>query len=450
MRGLVVVGLLGVVAGVAHARPGGGGHYSGGGGHSSSSSHSSYSSSGGGGSGGSATAGFVVLGALGVWGVAAAGSAVVKGKRSRKARAERSATIDEKLTLVLAHDPSFDRARFEARTITVMQRVNEAWCAEDMGAVRALVSDGVFVRFNTYLALLAAAGKRNVMSDWKPVAAHIIEVESDARWDTLHVQIIARARDVDLDRTLSPEAAAKTVRRAKLGGYGEVWSFVRRRGATSPADVVGGAVEGLCAKCGAPVPRSQTVRCTACGAVSNSGEHDWVLAEITQLIEAGHIGERNDVPGLPALRADDPDLSTEELEDRASMLFWKWIEARVTRSRVKLERFCATPEWPVAQPARLAEVAVGSCVTRKARRDDDHDLVDVDIKWSAFEREHHRHRVTLVRARGARSTRGLSYLDCPECGGELASSDDVTCRYCGVALRSDTTDWLLGNIVPLE
>jgi hypothetical protein len=153
---------------------------------------------------------------------------------------------------------------------------------------------------------------------------------------------------------------------------------------------------------------------------------------------------------LPALRDDDPDASSEELEDRASMMYWKWIEARVTRSRAKLERFCATPGQPPAPAAALAEVAVGSCDTVKVRRDETHDRVDVEIRWMAYERDRYRHRLTLVRARGATSRRGLSCLDCPECGGELASSDDVTCRYCGKALGGDSNDWALAAIAKIE
>jgi hypothetical protein len=183
---------------------------------------------------------------------------------------------------------------------------------------------------------------------------------------------------------------------------------------------------------------------------SHSGYYDWVLAEITQLEEAGHVGTTAQVPGPAALCADDLDLSREELEDRASVMFWKWIEARASGSRAKLERFCATPGQPSALRTRLEEVAAGSCDATAARRDDAHDRVVVEIRWSAFERDFHQHRLTLVRARGARSRRGLSCLDCPECGGELASSDDATCRYCGKELTGDANDWTLEAIARVE
>jgi hypothetical protein len=455
MRSLLVVGFLGAVAGAAHARPGGGGHFSGGGhsggGHSGGGGHYSSGGRSGGGSG-DPTAPLVLLGISSVV-IGAVAYRKLKQRPSSGDGAlagEPSPSLppvsDGALGVLEAHDPGFDRARFGERTLAVMRRVNEAWCAEDMGAARALVSDGVFVRFQTYLALLAASGLRNAMGDWNPISADIVGVESDQRWDTLHVLIRAEARDRDVDRTLSREETARKVSRAPLEPYEEVWSLVRRRGATSPADVIGGAVEGVCAKCGAPQPRSQTVRCATCGAVSNSGEHDWVLAEITQVSVAYHLGTSAQVLGLDALRADDPDLSRQELEDRASVVFWKWIEARVTGSRTKLERFCATPGKPEAPRAELRDVAVGSCDAGAARRTETHDKVDLDVIWSAFERDEYLHRVTLIRARGATSRRGLSCLDCPECGGELASSDDVTCRYCGTALRAGASDWALAAI----
>jgi hypothetical protein len=297
MRVLVVLGLLGAVAGVADARPGGGGHYSGGGGgHSGGSYHSS---SGGSGDASPASTA-LVLGSAGACGAFAVGSAIRKRARLKKARGERRRRIDARLEeLLLPHDPAFDSARFEARTLAVMQRVNEAWCAEDMGAARALVSDGVFVRFNTYLALLAAAGERNGMTDWSAISAEIVGVDTGPRWDVLHVCVWAKARDRDVDRTLSREAAAREVRRAKLEPYGEVWSFVRRRGTTTPADVVRGAVEGVCAKCGAPLPRSQTVRCAACGAVSNSGEHDWRSRRSRRCRRGTKAARATGFPGCP-------------------------------------------------------------------------------------------------------------------------------------------------------
>jgi hypothetical protein len=181
-----------------------------------------------------------------------------------------------------ARDPAFDRLLFEARTITVMRRVIEAWCAGDLGPTRALVSDDLLVRCQTELARLASIGLRNAMSDWEPLGAELVRIESNERWDTLHVRVTAQARDRDVDRSLSAEARMRQVLRAPLEAYEEVWSFVRRRGATSPADFASGAIGGTCARCGAPHARAQTMRCETCGAVSNSGDHDWVLAEIAQ------------------------------------------------------------------------------------------------------------------------------------------------------------------------
>ena len=62
--------------------------------------------------------------------------------------------------------------------------------------------------------------------------------------------------------------------------YEEVWSFLRKRGSKSKNGVP--ALEGRCPNCGADLPVSDVVRCEYCKAVVNSGEHDWVLAEITQ------------------------------------------------------------------------------------------------------------------------------------------------------------------------
>src|SRR5262249_4358641 len=151
--------------------------------------------------------------------------------------------VDEELAPLRAHDPGFDAAKFSARTIAVMSLVNQAWCAGDMGPARALVSDGVFVRFQTYLALLASRGLRDVMGSWTPLSAELVALDSDDRWDTLHVQIKAEARDADVPIASTPEQVESALADAPFEPYTEIWSFVRRRGVTTPADVVGGAIE---------------------------------------------------------------------------------------------------------------------------------------------------------------------------------------------------------------
>jgi hypothetical protein len=304
----------------------------------------------------------------------------------------------------------------------------------------------------TQLELLRSQGLHNAMADWRVISAEILAADSDDLWDTVHVKIVGAARDLDLPLSLSAGEAEKRMQKAKLCEYDEAWSFLRRRGKNSIKGVP--ALEGHCPSCGADLPVSEVVRCEYCKALINSGEHDWVLAEITQAQEWRNSSSTKTIPGLDALRERDPSVSRQELEDRVSVSFWKWIEARSTGKPDKLARFCMkAPEDAATRAAlsltqsKLREVAVGSADLKRVDAHDDTDQASLEVRWSAAideqAPENHRHLFILGRSAAARSRRGLSSLDCPSCGGPLANSDEVTCRYCGTALTGGQYEWAL-------
>lgn len=379
-------------------------------------------------------------------------------------KAEQRATIDvnEKtaakgLRALRSQDPEFDPQAFVQRTITVVQKVNETWLAGDMGPARRVISDGVYVRFSTQLALLKADGLRNVMANWRVVSADILAAESDPQWDTVHVKVVGAARDLDVSVNLTEETIKKKMSGAQLNEYEEVWSFVRRRGKHSKKGVP--ALEGRCPSCGAEMPLSQVVKCEYCQALVNSGEHDWVLAEITQPEEWRAGAAVDEIPGFDELRQRDAAVSRQELEDRASVIFWKWIEARTTGKLQKLARFCVYPPTDSTSAAnlgigtggvKLRQVAVGSAelkVAAAAGSAEEMDNATVEIRWSASidgaDSAFNLHRFTLARQGNVQSKRGMSSLDCPVCGGQLAGSDAVTCTYCGTTLSGGKHEWAL-------
>jgi hypothetical protein len=421
-------------------------------GSSSSYSSSSSSSSSDGCSTGSLVVGLIFVVAI----VAFVLWVVAEGKKAQQVpRASVQVSDEERqagLAALKAEDPDFDEASFAARCRQMMLSINKAWHDGNMGPVRRFISDGVYVRFQTQLALLRAQKLRNAMADARAVAAEVVAAESDPNWDTVHVKVVGEARDTDVASTLSAEEAAEKAKSAPLSRYEEVWSFVRRRGRRTKAGVpMAAAFEGKCANCGNELPSGEVVRCEVCKALTNSGEHDWVLAEITQPEEwVPHARATSDI--LDKIREHDPTVSVQELEDRASVLFWKWIEARATGKRTRLERFCFQQGKPDATKANLAKVAVGSAeVVGVERTPDGLDQVSVAVKWSASfdggEPSGRENLVVMVRSAEAKSTRGLSCLDCPNCGGPLVDSDSVSCDYCKEPLTGGKREWALKAVV---
>lgn len=365
------------------------------------------------------------------------------------------------ISALKGRDEAFDPQAFVERTKTVVAKVNEAWLGGHMGPTRRMISDGVFTRFNTQLGLLKADGLRNVMSDWRVVSADILAAEADELWDTIHVRIVGEARDTNVQLGTPDDKVQRTLRSQKKEQYHEVWSFIRRRGKKSKKGVP--ALEGQCPSCGAQLPTGDVVKCDYCQALVNSGEHDWVLAEITQPEEWRPGAALDELPGLAELRGRDATISRQELEDRASVIFWKWIEARSSGKPEKLARFCMKDPADASvaaalmlQPAKLRDVAVGSAELKSLDPVEDHekrkhDRAVVEIRWSASvdgaEPAFDVHEFELSRAadapQHAKFKRGLCSLDCPQCGGQLTTSDAVTCTYCGTKLSGGKQDWAL-------
>jgi tellurite resistance protein len=239
--------------------------------------------------------------------------------------------------------------------------------------------------------------------------------------------------------------------------YTEIWSLVRRAGAQSKPE--GYQVGAACPSCGAPLGQGETVKCKYCGALVCSGEHDWVLAEITQLVEWHPNGRP--APGLDGLEERDPGVAREALEDRASYLFWKWVEAGRAGSFAPLRKGAS----PVLLQAgahldwvrSLSDVAVGGadvlgCEPGGA---DGFDRVYVEIFWSARfggQRAYTPVKTVLRLARrsGVTSTFSMTSLVCTACGAPLVESDSSKCDHCGAELAAGAGAWVLDAILRPE
>lgn len=438
-----------------HARPGGGQSFSSGSSSSGSSSGGYHSS--GGGSGGELSP----MGIVGVLIFLLILYLISRSKNKNQGRATVALDVTTRLQSIArlkAQDPGFDENAFLERVKATMAQVNGSWVEGNMASSRRLISDGVYVRFQTQLRLLLQQGVRNLMADWKVVSAELLIAESDTHWDSVHVRVTGEARDADVSTQATPEQAQQQLQGTPVIAYQEVWSFVRKRGLQSKTG--NPVLEGHCPNCGAELPKSESVQCLHCKAIVNSGEHDWALAEITQPEEWRPAATQTSIPGLEDLQRRDPMVSRQAIEDRASVIFWKWVAARTTEDIKPFQRFCGailqTPSWEQQlsfQKGPLFQVAVGSVelarvlpmTTPTAR-----DRICVEIVWSALVptqgTKTFRQMFFLGRPSTAKSLRGFSSLHCTECGGPLPDSDATTCAYCGASIAPEPNEWLLEQV----
>ena len=467
---LTVGALLLLDAALAAARPGGGQNYSGGGG-------------GGGGDDGGVwlvinlaiylvdlcvhypAVGFpllgLVIGGAVVWHYVNPNRTTKAAVRDLEASALQGLNPD--LRQLADRDPQLNEPGFTTEVAKIVLAVQQAWNGGDMRPARRLLSDGVYNRFTALIAINRAHGVRNMMAESTLERPTIISVERDTFFDTIHVRVAGRARDADVPVAADAAAQQKLVGKAKPAKYVEVWSFLRRPGAQTKAGQT--IIEGRCPNCGADQPVGDVVECPFCHALVNSGEYGWVLAEITQASEWRPSSAGDQIPGLEELRAVDPQFNRQQVEDRASFLFWKWIEARVTRNpavvrKLSTERMSGF----VAQEAAsggvgggrggLERVAVGSAdlVGAEPGGEGGMDRALVRLRWSAAYAPKaapvpSTNVLVLVRKAGVATKYGLSGDRCKTCGAPVVTAtDSPKCDYCGAELGAGQQDFVLDEV----
>lgn len=365
----------------------------------------------------------------------------------------RSASIDA----LRVRDPNLTEASILDRVRRMSDIIRDAWCAGDMRPARAFVSDGVFSRFQVQLALMRTEGLRNVMSDASVLYTTLEAVSSLPPLDVVHVRFTAQARDKNLPLASTPEQIRAALASTPIEPYTEIWTLVRRQGAQTrlAPEQVGKA----CPSCGAPLdPAAEMIQCAYCKALVCSAEHDWVLSEITQVSE-WFPESHDEVQGLAELREDDPGTARETLEDRASYLFWKWVEAGRTQTAAPVRK-CATPDFvasranfPLAGGTRNVAVGAADAVLCDPGPDGDVDAAYVRIYWSAEFQPGApavpmQTTARLVRKAGVSSQLSMTSLVCRNCGAPLRETDSTACDHCHAELAAGDQAWVLDALLP--
>ncbi|MBI3564336.1 MAG: transporter [Elusimicrobia bacterium] len=361
------------------------------------------------------------------------------------------------LAKIRAADPAFDEDAFLKRAAAAFVSIQDAWSRQDMAKARAFVSDGVYERFARQIAEYKERGVRNRMSDVEVLKARALGYRSGRHYDAVFVAFDAAATD-ELVKLGTDEVVS--------GGpdsFTEVWTFLRRPGAKTGAGP--GLIEGHCPSCGSPLPIADAAQCAACKAWVNSGEHDWVLVEITQASVWEFPDAELGVDGWDAASAADPGLSLEAVEDRTSVAFWRWLDARrrgdpAPLRGVSSEEFLKDLEL---DGSFERDAAVGAVETIAFERGGEWDRAHVKVSWEAdlwervpggeprFDaREQRAHYFVFRRKAGIQSDpkKGLRAARCPACGAPSEQPDAAACAYCGHPYNDGSVSWVLEGIVP--
>jgi uncharacterized tellurite resistance protein B-like protein len=476
------------------ARAGGGQSYSGGG-------HSAGGGGGGGGSGGSGIGWLIweliqlclyrpyiglpilaIIVALLIYG-GRSGADTYKTSVIRRGSAfadqrQKSTVIES----IRQNDPAFDPQGFFRRVRIAFDKIQRAWCAQNLTEVRPFISDGVFERFSLQFDEQRALGVRNQLEDMDLATVDTAGGYADLLFDVLSIRLAASAKDT----MVSIKDGTRVSGSPYAMPFVEVWTFLRRRGAQTNTDPnKNGLIEGNCPNCGGAIELNQNANCQYCGALLRSGQYDWVLAEITQECE-WQTGRQTSPPGLQALLAQDSGFNVQALEDRASVIFWRLATAERLANTKPLAK-AALPQFlnqyeselrshrdPGGTRTWYGDRAVGSVDTlgflltqdSALRTQDSFDLALSEVRWSGtrftIDRsgQIHRHEqsavshllLVLARKSGVKSDtdKAIASAHCPTCGAPESNSASGVCDFCGATLNDGSKTWALLDAAPMS
>lgn len=366
-------------------------------------------------------------------------------------------------------DPDFSREALAERISGGFVQIQEAWSGQDMRPVRHLVSDGIFERFSLQLEMMKASSLINRMTSINVLETQIVSIDTDSFFDSVNVMIRASACDTYINsqnsEILSGIPEPET--------FVEFWTLLRRPGAKTSGR--SGSFECCCPNCGAPLEKLDRTVCTSCHAIVNSGDYDWVVTEITQSSEWSYRPPRI-IAGLETLQAADPTFNAWHIEDRASVIFYRFIAAQFfadQRYLVKLADSGFMHQYkdfftPLSNGRHryYADAAVGGVdlvEVLNASGTEECDRLRVKIRWSGHKEEEivpgliqpvpelstiFSQEFILSRRKGAKSSdkNVLSSVHCPGCGAPEVRSDKPYCEYCHTPLNDGSRDWVLDDI----
>jgi predicted nucleic acid-binding Zn ribbon protein/uncharacterized tellurite resistance protein B-like protein len=368
-----------------------------------------------------------------------------------------------------AADPAFDAQAFYLRVKAAFMKIQNAWSSQDLTSIRPFVSDGIYERFSLQIDEQKALGYRDRMENIQIGQVSMADVDNDGIFDVASVRVEASAADFRVSlsdgRRLSGSQSAQP--------FVEYWSFMRRRGAKTDA-AKSGLIEGNCPNCGAAIAMNQSAKCDHCGAILRSGQFDWVLAEITQDGQWRPMSARA-MSGTDAMRQTDPAFNRLDLEDRASVMFWrKSMTDRAGKidpiRKIATEEFCGKYQANLKSRDDHTRVFYGDCAVGAANLwgvvpagDGGYDKAVVQIAWEGErmnlgpegaiaptgQRINVHTLFVMIRKQGVSSDPGLSASSahCPHCGAPMTSDLASACSFCGTVLNDGSRGWVLDNIV---
>ena len=393
--------------------------------------------------------------------------------------------LNEIIAKIKSEDESFSIESLTERIKNGFTKIQSAWANQNIKTVRHIMSDGVFERFSIQLDIQKNSGIINKMENINILNTQIVAAETDSYFDTLHFMVTASASDYYVNskngKIVYGNSSPET--------FTEYWSFLRRPGTKTLSK--DGLMENRCPNCGTTLEIGDSVICPSCDAIVNSGEYDWVLAEITQP-DAWKIKPTETIVGINEMIEKDPAFNIQHIEDKTSVIFYRntasaFYSDKKYIAKLALKEFTErhSSEYKIDKSGRrsyYADAAVGSVEVveiivagKNSDREEvnekietqyfasEKDIIRVKVKWAghptkaklnslippAYEENRiYTQEYILVRNNDVKTSdkNTLSSTHCSNCGAPETISTSGECEYCGALLNDGSRDWVLSDI----
>lgn len=361
----------------------------------------------------------------------------------------------ENYSSIKSKDPLFNKEKFLERVKKAFVIVQESWSNRDLSKAEAFLADGTYEQFQIQINAMKANHEIDLMKDINIKKAIVVRLSSKSGYDSLNVLFTVKAVNYRIDdRNNSFKNGSK-----KAEEFSEIWTFMRRTGSKT---IKNGLIEGYCPNCGAKVEGARLSKCPSCSSLLRSGQHDWILAGITQASEWRDSNRTNPIAYNSILNKDKL-INIPHLEDKLTMIFWRMVEAnRIGNAepilKVSTNEFAESYAnlnyssiFPKCKECALGSQEVIGFVTNRS----DYDYLIGQLVWSGISISDNKEvfsksMFVLRRKKDVKSDPGKCFCSthCPNCGAaEPSDLSSNTCEYCNSPFNDDSKDWILTDIL---
>jgi len=366
-------------------------------------------------------------------------------------------------------NPDFKEEVFKEKVSRAFILIQQAWSEMDISKVRRFISDGLYQRFTSQFVMMRLLKQKNIIDSISIKEISFVKFMTDGRYDSVDVAITASMKDVF---TCETNHSLDTPR--GTGTFTEFWSFLRRRGISSSGDIYS---DNKCPKCGAQLPEQagDVAKCEYCGVLTNTGEYDWVLSEITQARDyfkgTALKKAQNLKTSIAELIQENDDFSVQLIEDKASNGYMQIKTALVTKKPERMRRFVTDEVFEKIK----ASIPEKNIVYNRLYLNDV-SLIGINREnsvnalvlavTSSFQRVELREKgkaklidpsiisetevMIMEREKGAQKSKGSLYSHtCPSCGGPLSDTMDIKCSFCGSLLNNPKLEWIITGLMSM-